>query len=317
MPTQQQTFESMGSRIRLTLVSPHDTTALLKHLHDTVLGFELRYSRFLPNSNLTLLNRRAGQRVGISKEFHDILSRSLAMGQATGGLFNPFVLPALQRAGYLRSLTPAYADEPVPDYTLREVPAIDQLQLGDTWVELPLRSALDLGGCGKGYIGDRLADIIDETPHITGYWLSIGGDVIVRGTHETGAPIRVGLPHTQGTETAEFIVPAGNERLAVATSSTLKRKGEHDGRKWHHIINPRTLRPAITDVETATVAAPSLFEADIHATNCIIIGSPKAADYLVEQGITTARLMLSDGHNRYFDPAHKIDRRHSDDSRVP
>ena len=133
MPTQQQTFQALGSTIRLTITSPDDSTALLKHLHDVVLAFELRYSRFLPGSDLTRLNNRAGQRLGISKELLDILQRSKAIGEATGGLFNPFVLPALQRAGYVRSLVPKYADEPTPDFTLRDVPSIDQLQLGDSW----------------------------------------------------------------------------------------------------------------------------------------------------------------------------------------
>jgi thiamine biosynthesis lipoprotein len=80
------------------------------------------------------------------------------------------------------------------------------------------------------------------------------------------------------------------QRYAVATSTTRLRHGVKDGTAWHHIIDPQTAKPAETDLTTASVCTASLFEADVHATNCIILGRATATKYLHKQNITDAVL---------------------------
>ena len=301
--TYYETYPALGSTIKICLTSSVNQTeadTLLQLLKKTILVFEKRCSRFLPTSELSRFNQKAGTKQGVSPELRDILSKALAIGLKTDGLYNPFVLPALQRAGYLHSVVNDYSDDPTNDYSDRHMTPVGDLEVGDNWARIPYGTALDLGGCGKGYIGDQLADIIDDNQAIEGYWLSIGGDVIARGMHETGLPIMIGVQDEITGKTIARIHPDATQRYAVATSTVMRRKGVKDGVAWHHIIDPRTGKPADSDVQTMTIRDNLLFMADVHATNCIIIGSNQVPAYLEKYGIANAVLQTQDDSRQYF-----------------
>jgi thiamine biosynthesis lipoprotein len=206
------------------------------------------------------------------------------MTKLTDNLFNPFILPALQRAGYRHSWIPAHAADPVTDVSHRTLVPGDQLEIGDDWAIIPYGTAIDLGGCGKGYIGDRLARRIEAWPEVEGYWLSIGGDVITGGVDANGRPVTVAIESaTEAGQTVGTLVSLSARRLAVATSSVMKRRGNHDGRAWHHIIDPRTGLPSRTGVVSSSVWGASLLRADVHASNLIIVGESEASAYLRRQ----------------------------------
>ncbi|HEX7483516.1 MAG TPA: FAD:protein FMN transferase, partial [Candidatus Saccharimonadales bacterium] len=261
---------------------------------------EKRCSRFLSTSELSRFNQKAGVRQGISPELRDILTKARDIGVKTDGLYNPFVLPVLQRVGYLHSIVNDYADDPTNDYSDRHMTPVEDLEIGNNWARIPYGTALDLGGCGKGYIGDLLADIVDENEVVEGYWLSIGGDVVARGIHETGQPIAIGIQDEASEKTIARIYPRELQRYAVATSTVMRRKGLKDGVAWHHIIDPRTGRPAESDVQTMTICEDSLFMADVHATNCIIIGAEHVTAYLQKHAIADAVLQAQDSTQQFF-----------------
>ena len=86
-----------------------------------VFSFERSFSRFIPKSELTQLNRLAGLRFEITTEFENLLRTAKGLSQQTGGLYNPFILPALQQAGYRRSAVPGYENDAVDDYSRRRM----------------------------------------------------------------------------------------------------------------------------------------------------------------------------------------------------
>lgn len=308
LATYQRSCAALGSQICFTITanaSELKAKGILDDLESRTHEFERRFSRFLPMSELNLLNVSAGNIHPISPQFRDILTQAKNASRQTNGLFNPFVLPALQRAGYLHSFVKSHdALSGVPNYTGRkDIPDIEQLEIGDDWARIPLHSALDLGGCGKGYLGDILADILDSLPSISGYWISVGGDVVARGIHESGQPIFVTIASQNGTGNIGSV--GALHRIGVATSTTLKRQGGSGRKHWHHIIDPRTGLSSKSDVFAATVCHSSLMMADIHASNCIIIGSDLTDDYIIEQNISAALLEFNRdqriSHVRYGD----------------
>lgn len=288
--TYHQANQALGSTIQLTIVTAKGQVyaeKILKTLWKQVFEFEKRCSRFIASSELSRLNESAGIVFVASEELLNIVTRAREIGLRTGGLFNPFVLPDLQRAGYSHSLAPAYTSVPAPNYLGRSVAPLETLEIGDGWIRIPYGSAIDLGGCGKGYIGDKLADQLDATEGIAGYWVSIGGDVIAQGTHETGASQSIAIV-SSGTDRAilaQIPVPA-EKRIAVATSTTQKRKGVHKGKAWHHIIDPRTGKPTANNIRLASVVGESLFDADVHAANVIIAGDSEARNYCISQDLS-------------------------------
>ncbi len=267
---------------------------VFRRIWEQVFGFERQFSRFLPDSELSQFNRGAGVRQDISEAFATLLTASQAMSQATDGLHNPFILPAVQRAGYLDSAVAGYRADKSDDFRDRAVVSADHLQLEtNRQATIPYGTALDLGGCGKGYLADAIADELDRAD-LVGYWVSLSGDMVTCGFDEQGQPWETGIVSARTPQAESPAYVAGNgERLHIATSGTFLRPGQAKLR-GHHLIDPRTGQAAQTDIKLATVIAPSAILADVLASAATIIGNQQAIPYLKSRGalgavIQTAR----------------------------
>lgn len=290
---------ALGSDITLVLVAEQgqkqQIDELLADLWKAIFQFEKQFSRFLPNSELSRFNLSAGQNTIVSQEFYDLLKVAKYYGESTGGLFNPFILPALHRIGYKQSLVPGYTSDKQIDYSRLEVADISELKLGDNWACIPYGSALDVGGCGKGYLADQLKRLVN-VDFIRGYWLSLGGDIVGGGTDVDGEPWKVKISDANNSsKDSDLQIITSGKDFAVATSGTSVRQGVHSGKKWHHILDPRTQKPAKTDITMATIYGDSATQADVLASCAIILGSRKALPFLKKQtGVRAALLQGTD-----------------------
>ncbi len=287
MPTYYKTEAALGTQIHMVVVTDRKqdwAEGLLQRFWLEILLFEKRCSRFIQDSELALFNRSAGSRINITPEFKSVLIAAQRMGMMTDGLYNPFVLPALQRAGYKQSLVPEYAHDVVDDHSAKRVVPVKALTIGDNWADIPYGSAIDLGGCGKGFIGDALADMADAQEGLAGYWFSIGGDVVTSGCDEHGKAWTVYItPRITDISSQARIGSATapkDSRFAVATSTVRYRAGVSAGKAWHHIIDPTTGEPAETNIVLASLCGNSLLEADVLASCAIIVGYPKVKTWL-------------------------------------
>jgi thiamine biosynthesis lipoprotein len=269
---------ALGSEAVLTLVgdNPVQAHAILKELWQKIDQFEQRFSRFLTTSELTKINKRAGQKIKISEPMAMILRASKKISSETGGIFNPFILPNLVRAGYDRSWTNQL---PVPQLDASQLVSADEININGNTLTIPTQSALDLGGIGKGYLLDQLVTF--TAPKFPNFWFSLGGDIIAGGHDLLGQPWQIGIASTQSPNItiAKVTIPAG-QTLSVATSGVGKRRGTHDGRDWHHIIDPRTGQSAHSDIESVTICAPTGLQADVLASCAVILGSQLAPEFL-------------------------------------
>jgi thiamine biosynthesis lipoprotein len=118
----------------------------------------------------------------------------------------------------------------------------------------------DPTGVVKGWSVDRAGAILADAG-VEHFFISAGGDVLVRGGQERGVPWKVGIAHPFATD-AVALVLQGND-LAVATSGTTER--------GHHITDPHSGRAA-DELLTVTVAGPDLARADAYATAAFAMG---------------------------------------------
>jgi thiamine biosynthesis lipoprotein len=298
MLTQSQSRIALGSTIDLVVVSDAEQAAVdecFRKLWLQIFEFEKRCSRFLPSSELSTFNRGAGLKQPVSEEFRAVLIAASEMATLTNGLYNPFVLPALQRAGYVQSMVAAHSTDTVDDFSERGMALPDQLEISDSWARIPYGTALDLGGCGKGFIGDLLADLADSFTELTGYWFSLGGDVVTGGLDESGKPwvVQIEMTASKSPQSSACVIVPNAERYAVATSSVTRRKGGKGASSWHHIIDPRTGRSAETDLLTASICARTALIADVLASCAIILGSTAKAE-LADKGALGGVLQARD-----------------------
>ncbi|HEY5668234.1 MAG TPA: FAD:protein FMN transferase [Candidatus Saccharimonadales bacterium] len=273
----QQQYSGLGSDIIITLVGDKAVLpALFNEIHHAITAFEQRFSRFLPDSELTQVNKQAGKTVAVSPEFATLALASKQYSSETNGLYNPFILPALQNAGYVGSWPSPAAAHTATIFAERQVTEPSKLTINNDHVHIPPGTALDFGGIGKGYLLDVLSNLL-AGKKLGGYWLSLGGDIMCGGYDIDSADWQVGIQdaHQADSVIATFRAANGTP-LAIATSGTTKRKGIAHGHEWHHIIDPRTGAPVQTAILTVSVSAASGTQADVYAKSILIAGEPYA-----------------------------------------
>lgn len=277
MERRQQQFYALGSQAYITLIAEttFDFEQEFAALHSVIASFEQRFSRFLPDSELTKFNENAGSKTEISLEFRKLLLACKNMSETTDDFYNPFVLPALQKAGY-RGSWPSPANlADAKDFSDRKVVPSAELTIYEGTAIIPAGTALDFGGIGKGYLLDDLNALLQPF-ELHGYWLSLGGDIVCAGgdlENEWAVQVQAA---TGPEEAVTILTNHTGTPTFIATSGITKRRGDTEKGSWHHIIDPKTGTPAQTDILTATVTSGSGVEADIYAKTIVIAGSSEA-----------------------------------------
>lgn len=228
-----------------------------------VAACEAVLSRFQASSDLSRLNREAGEWVTVDVRLVEAVKLALDARVATHGRFDPTVLPALVAAGYDRSFELLEERPPRHADGWRAGAAVEVDERGAR-VRIPPGAALDLGGIGKGYAAARALESMQEAwPALPGAVVDLGGDLALWGSTPEGGPWRIDVldPRSTGAVAGRLLLSGGG----VATSGRAVRRFGPD-RSLHHLIDPETGEPARAGPLAVTVVAPHAAEAEAHAT---------------------------------------------------
>ena len=267
---------AMGTQVDLLVVDA--PTGALAHARARLSDLEARWSRFRPDSEVSALNRAAGQPVAVSPETFTLVTLAALGWQITGGRFDPTVLDALEAAGYDRAfeqLPPSRERRDGMERPPGPTPGLAGIAL-DTeagTVALPAGTRFDPGGIGKGYAADLLCAEL-RAGGATGACVNVGGDLRVSGTPPRAGLWSVAVPHPHGGLAATVELSEG----AVATSSPMRRAWRAGGRLAHHLIDPRTGQPARTGIFQATVLAGEAWRAEVATKAAFLAGLPDGLD---------------------------------------
>lgn len=264
----------MGTTITL-LLPERKTEVGSKLVRGLFMEWELTLSRFLPESELSRLNRHTGEPVMVSELLYRVIAKALAAAHATGGLYDPTLLDQLQQLGYDRSFDEL--PDTLPDGTYKTQPggAWRDIQLHPVAhnVTLPARVSLDFGGIAKGMAVDAALEGLCRAG-ITPALVNGGGDLAVEGLPlcEDAWPIDV-----EG-KTTSWTIPL--RRGAMATSGIARRHWIQGRKRRHHLLDPRTGLPVQGDLWSVTVVAPLCEQAEVAAKVAFILGQEKGSDFL-------------------------------------
>ena len=276
-------FRAMNTTVLLALDGQGSSDEGLRDTEAFVEECERRFSRFLPDSELSGLNRSAGDWHEVTDELLDLLMLSRAYYDETGGLFDPSVLPDLKRSGYdvsmdeLRSRGDAEAH--LEGRPARPPFSAFELDVAERRVRLQEGMEIDLGGIAKGWIVQRAALRLKD--YGTAAAADAGGDIYFAGTPADGSPWRIELedPRDPSRTLASLQLHEG----AVVTSSIAKRAWTQHGMARHHIIDPRTGEPASADWLSVTVIADSAHLAEAYAKALLIGGRADVPRLLLQR----------------------------------
>ena len=138
--------------------------------------------------------------------------------------------------------------------------------------------AIDLGGIAKGYAVDRALRVL-KAAGVSSSLVDAGGDIGLLGSKPNGAPWRIGVQHPR--DMREMIAVIEIDSGSVATSGDYERFFEHEGRHYHHILDPRSGYPA-RGLVSVTIIAPTCGLADALSTAVFVLG-PEAGMQLLRR----------------------------------
>jgi thiamine biosynthesis lipoprotein len=289
-------WSAIGTAIRLVVTDATQRGAAQAMLVDDLAALDAACSRFRDDSELIRLEARAGQPTRVTPLLAAAIRAALHGAQVTHGDVDPTVGRAMETLGYDRDFASVPAKGGALRVTVSHVPSWRQIELDETadLLTVPVGVRLDLGATAKAWCADQSAHKIARALGC-GVLVSLGGDIAVAGEAPPGGwSIRVqdvtDDPNTppEGPSGVIAIREGG-----LATSSTRARRWQRGGDLLHHILDPRTGRPAESLWRTVSVAAGSALDANIASTAAIIRGK-RATGWLSELGLPT-RLIAIDG----------------------
>jgi thiamine biosynthesis lipoprotein len=247
-------------------------------------------SRFRPDSDLCAVNRRPGHWVAVDPLLVAAVDEAVAAARATDGLVSPLLGRSLVALGYDRDFGELVARPEAAARALDHLPPPPDL---DAWreirtdpegrVRIPDGTALDLGAVGKAWAADLVAAAWEATADESAV-VSVGGDL--RIAHPDGHAWPVALSERPGGRVTGTVYV---DRGGLATSSTRVRRWARDGARLHHLLDPRTGRPAEETWHTVTATGETCAAANTASTVAIVLGAAAPA-WLAEHGVT-ARLV--------------------------
>lgn len=255
-------FRAMGGGNEITLAAPDAITA--KRGFETAIGevmrIEAKYSRYRPDSLISMINASAGgSPILCDEETCHLLDFAEHLYRQSGGLFDI-------TSGILRSAW-NFASPALPaDDVLRNALALvgwQRVERTGAAIRMPeVGMEIDFGGFGKEYAADRAALLLRQQGFAHGY-VNLGGDLCAIGPQPAGAPWLIGIadPRQPGKVIATIPLTQG----ALATSGDYEKYFDLDGRRYCHVLNPHTGYPA-SRWRSVSVLAPLCIAAGSYST---------------------------------------------------
>jgi FAD:protein FMN transferase len=295
--------KAMGTHIAMTVYTDptHDVPAAqaaMKAAFDEIVRLEGLMSPYQADSELSQVNAAAGkQPVAVGPEMLEVMDKSLWISERSGGVFDV----TFASMGKLWRFNHDMVRE-VPDAKLvaaaRKRIDYRHVKVDHDKHTLFLERAdqkIDYGGIAKGYAVDRAARILREAG-LASFYVQAGGDLYVEGKKPDGQPMRVGVRDPRGPE-GSFFARLPVENHAFSTAGDYERYFVKDGKRYHHVIDPRTGFPA-TASRSVTLWARDAFTADAIDDAVFILGPEKGLE--IVEAIDDCGAVIVDANNKVW-----------------
>lgn len=290
LPLRRLTFTALGTQCEVQYVAPSgdaQATGFERAAVNWVTAFEARYSRFRPDSLIGRINAAAGREwVEVDAEMEALLKLCDTLHFLTQGILDPTALPLIRLWNYKaeQPRIPAAAEIAAA----RALVGWKKVQRASGKIFLPEAGmALDFGGFGKEYAVDLVAQIAREHG-LPGALVDFGHDLRAVGTPPGRPAWHIGLEDP--LKPGDVAGSIGVVEKGVASSGDYIRGFTIDGKRYGHIVDPRTGWPVANGCMQATVIAGTCLQAGMLSTAAFVLGVPKGIELI--QGCPGAEGLL-------------------------
>ena len=297
--------KTMGTTYRIKLIVGYfNSTSGLKEAIDQQLQvINQSMSTYLADSEISRFNAidNTQDKLAISDDFLQVMLAARDIYEKTGGAWDGTIKPLVNLWGF--GNTPQ--TQQVPDAVkIKEQMRWIGFQHIDIFPEGYLQKkkstlSLDLASIAKGYAVDRVSRLL-KTSGIDNFLVEIGGEVFAAGYRKDGKPWRVGINQpskTASTADVYQVVPLHNR--AMATSGDYRNYFEIDGKRFSHILDPRTGSPVDIGVVSVSIVTDSCMLADGLATAIMVMGLEKGMALLRTLKGVEGFIIVQDSDNEY------------------
>lgn len=277
MGEKRQTVHTYAFDTVINITAPKKTAALSGEALDLCLKYDDVFSRTSEKSELYALN--TGKSTVLSDDMRKIIDFSLSFSQLTDGAFDISVAPLTSLWNIKERTSP-----PTKEEIESVLPLIGYEDITLSPFSLSGRQ-LDLGGVAKGYVADKLSEFFREN-NAEDVIIDLGGNVALIGEFSVG----IRSPFNPEELFAKITL---KDKSAV-TSGAYQRYFDYEGKRYHHILDPRTGECANSSLASVTVISPSSMQADALSTAIYILGE-NALSLCSNFSDTDALLITEDG----------------------
>jgi thiamine biosynthesis lipoprotein len=302
-PERVELFEqAMGTKIHFVT---HTTPALTKEKMQEAFAaavaeirrLEALMTTWQPISELSRINAGAGSWQSASPETFEVFQKSRWASDLSGGAFDVtfYALNGVWKFGDAAEEKPTLPD---PRLIRSKLAHVDyrHVELDPTGkVRLAPGSSVDFGGIAKGYAVDKAASMLRQRG-VTSFLLQAGGDLYGAGTKPDSTRWSSGIRDPRSAD-EQFFAVLDLENHAFSTAGDYARSFILNGKRYHHIIDPKTGYPA-TACRSVTVWAKDAFTADALDDAVFILGPEQGLQLIESQPDVGA--VIVDAHNKVW-----------------
>lgn len=281
--TENRDFFAMDTYMSVDVSSETSNASasdMASQIEQRVNALDAALSRTQQAGDLYKLNHADGQPTEVSEDTYAALEQALAYAELTGGAFDPTMAPVtdLWGIGTDNARVPAQSEI---DEALSHVGYENIKLLGNHQVKLENGAQVDLGGIGKGYAGDIVHEMAESDTSDRWHVLArLSGNIEMYGgkTADSGTDnwnIGIGDPDEPTDSIAVVSLADGS----VVTSGDYERYFEQDGKRYHHIFDPKTGYPAESGLRGVTVIDSCSTKADALTTALFVMGLDKGTAF--------------------------------------
>lgn len=242
-------------------------------------SLESKLSLYVDNSEISELNSAAGKHpVALSDDCYFLLKEAVGYCEQSGGLFDITIAPLTLVWGITDTEPEIPTDDEIA--AAQELVNYKNIIFDDSAKTVMLAQegmSIDLGGIAKGMAAGAMRQYAEKND--SEGFLSIGGNMMVRGKKPDGGDFVIGIRDPRG-EANEFIATVTLDGFTMATTGDYERFFEQDGVRYHHVLDPFTGRPSDSDLISVTVISENGTLADCLSTSIFLQGSKALDKYI-------------------------------------